>query len=65
MTRLPSRRQVVMRRFWMAGSSVNGQKQYYKNDNLEDYTNGTAQANATGYKLLPIKIGVSISYIFK
>ena len=24
MTRLPSRRQVVMRRFWMAGSSVNG-----------------------------------------
>ena len=41
------------------------QKQYYKNDNLEDYTNGTAQANATGYKLLPIKIGVSISYIFK
>ena len=41
------------------------QKQYYKNDNLEDYTDGTAQANATGYKLLPIKIGVSISYIFK
>ena len=24
-----------------------------------------ARANATGYKLLPIKIGVSISYIFK
>ena len=41
------------------------QKQYYKNDNIEDYTDGTAQANANGYKLLPIKIGVSISYIFK
>ena len=41
------------------------QKQYYKNDNIEDYTDGTAQTNANGYKLLPIKIGVSISYIFK
>lgn len=41
------------------------QKQYYKGDNLADYTDGTAQANATGYKLLPIKLGVSISYIIK
>ena len=42
------------------------QKQYYVNDNYEDYQeNGTAHANATGYKLLPIKIGISISYILK
>jgi transcriptional regulator with XRE-family HTH domain len=39
--------------------------EYLQNDNIEDYTDGTAQANANGYKLLPIKIGVSISYIFK
>lgn len=41
------------------------QKQFYKGDNLADYTDGTTRANATGYKLLPIKIGVSISYILK
>lgn len=42
------------------------QKQYYVNDNFEDFIeNGAARANATGYKLLPIKLGVSISYIIK
>lgn len=42
------------------------QKQYYVNDNFEDFIeNGAARANATGYKLLPIKLGVSISYILK
>lgn len=42
------------------------QKQYYVNDNYEDYeTNGAAHVNATGYKLLPTKLGVSISYILK
>lgn len=42
------------------------QKQYYVNDNYEDYTgNEGSHANANGYKLLPIKLGVSVSYIFK
>ena len=42
------------------------QKQYYVNDNFEDFQkNEAAHANATGYKLLPIKLGVSISYILR
>ena len=42
------------------------QKQYYISDNFKDYTtNGLGRANAHGYKLLPIKLGVSFSYIIK
>lgn len=42
------------------------QKQYYVTDNFDDYTtNGLGKSNAHGYKLLPIKIGVSVSYIIK
>lgn len=42
------------------------QKQYYKSDNFKDYVrNGLGKANAHGYKLLPIKLGVSFSYIIK
>lgn len=42
------------------------QKQYYAGDNLDDFeSNGNKRANAYGYKLLPIKLGVSFSYIIK
>lgn len=42
------------------------QKQYYENDSFDDYTgNGTVQANANGYKILPLKVGVSVSWILK
>lgn len=42
------------------------QKQYYTHDNFEDYeANNVGKANAYGYKLLPTKLGVSISYIIK
>ena len=42
------------------------QKQYYKNDSFDDYTgSGAAQANANGYKILPTKLGVSVTYIIK
>lgn len=48
------------------GAVYFNQKQHYKTDNLDDYVeNGVTQANANGYKLLPIKLGVSISYILK
>lgn len=40
------------------------QRQYYADDNLADYeANNPGKANAKGYKLLPTKLGVSISYI--
>ncbi|MEG1839267.1 MAG: DUF3575 domain-containing protein [Bacteroidaceae bacterium] len=42
------------------------QKQYYINDNFDDfYVNGIGKPNVQGYKLLPIKIGVTLSYIIK
>lgn len=42
------------------------QKQYYAGDNFEDFeSNSEKRANAYGYKLLPIKLGVSLSYIIK
>ncbi len=42
------------------------QKQYYRDDNYDDYVSGSGpQANVWGYKLLPIKLGVSVSYIIK
>lgn len=42
------------------------QKQYYVNDSFDDYTGtGAVQINANGYKILPIKLGVSVSWIFK
>lgn len=48
------------------GAVVFKQKQYYINDNFEDITeNQAAHTNATGYKLLPIKIGVAVTYILK
>lgn len=41
-------------------------KQYNIYDNLDDYTaDGLGKVNAHGYKLLPTKLGVSISYIIK
>lgn len=41
------------------------QKQYYVNDSFDDYTGTGVQANAGGYKILPIKLGVSVTYIIK
>lgn len=42
------------------------QNQYNINDNFEDsFTGSSRQANARGYKLLPIKIGITLSYIIK
>lgn len=42
------------------------QKQYYVDDNYADYTDSQAtHTNADGYKLLPPKVGISISYIFR
>lgn len=42
------------------------QKQYFKGDHFDDYTGtGAVQANAKGYKLLPMKLGVSVSWILK
>ena len=42
------------------------QKQYFVNDSFDDYTGtGAVQANANGYKILPIKLGVSVSWILK
>lgn len=42
------------------------QKQYFQNDSFDDYTGtGVAQANANGYKLLPTKLGVSVTWILK
>lgn len=40
--------------------------QHYVDDNLSDFIeSGDSKANAWGYKLLPIKLGVSFSYILK
>ena len=43
------------------------QKEYFESDNYDqDYSyGGTAQANASGYCLLPTRIGVSVVYILK
>lgn len=42
------------------------QRQYYVNDSFDDYTGtGTVQANAKGYKILPLKLGVSVTWILK
>lgn len=42
------------------------QKQYYVDDNYSDFIENEAlQVNSSGYKLIPIKLGVSISYIIK
>lgn len=49
-----------------AGFGIVGfaQKQYYRNDNYDDYPIST-ETNAWGYKLLPFELGVSFSYIIK
>lgn len=42
------------------------QKQYYVGDNYDDFAEyGVNSANAKGYKILPLKLGVSITYILK
>lgn len=42
------------------------QKQYYVNDSFDDYIGaGGVQANANGYKILPLKLGVSVTWILK
>lgn len=42
------------------------QKQYHKNDNYDDYfVDEAVKANAWGYKLFPMKLGVSFTYIIK
>ncbi|MDE7127803.1 MAG: DUF3575 domain-containing protein [Bacteroidales bacterium] len=42
------------------------QKQYYRHDNYDDYFVGEAvKANSWGYKLFPVKLGVSFIYIIK
>lgn len=41
-------------------------KEYYEYDNYNDFTqDGAIKTNATGYYLLPTRIGVSITYILK
>lgn len=41
-------------------------KQYHRDDNYDDYVSGgESSANAWGYKILPIKLSVSFSYIIK
>ena len=41
-------------------------KQYHKDDNYDDYfVDEAVKANAWGYKLFPIRLGVTISYIIK
>lgn len=49
-----------------AGFGIVGfaQKQYYLNDNYDDYPVST-ETNAWGYKLLPFELGVTFSYILK
>ena len=42
------------------------QKQYFKGDHFDDYTGtGAVQANAKGYKILPMKLGVAVTWILK
>ena len=42
------------------------QKQYHRDDNYDDYfVDEVVKANAWGYKLFPMKLGVSFSYIIK
>ena len=42
------------------------QKQYYINDNYDDYfVDEAVKANSMGYKLFPARLGVSFSYIIK
>ena len=42
------------------------QKQYYKDDNYDDYfVEQIATANSWGYKLFPAKLGVTFTYIIK
>ena len=42
------------------------QKQYYVHDNYDDYfVDEAAKTNARGYKLFPVKLGVTFSYIIK
>lgn len=42
------------------------QKQYYKEDNYDDYfVDEAIKANTWGYKLFPIKLGVTFSYIIR
>lgn len=48
------------------GVLVFHQKQYRSHDNYDDYfVDEAVKANAWGYKLFPIKLGISISYIIK
>ena len=40
------------------------QKQYVESDNYQDFhTSPAAHVNATGYKLVPMKLGINFSYI--
>lgn len=48
------------------GVVVFKQKQHYEYDNYEDYyPTGYIKTNAWGYKLLPLKLGVTFTYIIK
>lgn len=48
------------------GALVFHQKQYHSGDNYDDYfVDEATKANAWGYKLFPIKLGVTFSYIIK
>ena len=49
------------------GAIVYRQKEYYEGDFYdEDYSiNGVIRTNATGYTLLPTRLGISLSYILK
>ena len=42
------------------------QKQYYRHDNYDDFfVDEATKVNSTGYKLFPVKLGVSFIYIIK
>ena len=48
------------------GALLFHQKQYHADDHYDDYfVDEAVQANAWGYKLFPIKLGVTFSYIIK
>lgn len=48
------------------GLLVFNQKQLYKNDHYDDYfVDEAVKANSWGYKLFPVRLGITFSYIIK
>lgn len=63
---LPLNKRLTIEFYGGFGAVYFRQKQYYVDDNYSDFIENEAlQVNSGGYKLIPIKLGVSISYIIK